>query len=119
MTPPEYITADLQTPFEWGVHDCVCFAVGWLEIATGRDYLSEHRPWSTDKQAARLLKKLGGLEMLFDQHLARVPPAFARDGDITLVGNTAFLFSGTHIVGPGKSGLIFKSRMEAACAWAF
>lgn len=119
ITLPDYIAARLQAPFEWGVHDCVCFAVGWVEAATGIDYLSEYRPWNDAEQAKAAIERAGGLELAFDRHLQRILPSFAKDGDLTLVDGTAYLFSGAQIVGPGKNGLIFKNRLEATCAWSF
>lgn len=121
MSPilPDYIAARLRTQFQWGTHDCVCFAVGWASIVTGIDYLEKYRPWTTQKQAQAALKRAGGLEKQFNKHLKRIPAGFARDGDIALVDGTAYLFSGPQIVGPGKVGLIFKSRMEATCAWSY
>lgn len=119
QTLPEYIAARLKMPFTWGKHDCVCFAIGWVEIATGIDYLGKYQPWTTEKKAQSLIKRVGGLEKMFDKHLKRIQPGFARDGDVALVEGTAYLFSGAQIAGPGKDGLIFKSRMEATCAWSY
>lgn len=116
---PDYIAEHLATPFAWGTHDCVCFAIGWVEIATGRDFLAKHRPWKDERSATRAVKKAGGLEAQFDRHLKRIAPGYAKDGDITLVDGTAYLFSGAQLVGPGKDGLVFKSRMEATCAWSY
>lgn len=119
MTFPDYLTARLQMPFEWGIEDCICFAIGWVEIATGQDYLSAYRPWKTEKEALRLVKKLGGVEKLFDANLKRIHPNFACDGDLTLIDGTAYLFSGSHVVSVGKTGLVFRNRMEATCAWSY
>lgn len=116
-TLPDYIAAHLRTPFEWGAHDCVTFAVGWLEIRSGRDYLSQYRPWTSRAEAHAIIESLGGLEHMFDTNLTRIAPGFAQDGDITLVGGTAYLFSGAYLVGPGETGLDFRTRMEATCAW--
>lgn len=118
MTLADYITSHLQTPFGWGTHDCVTFTVGWLEARTGRDYLSAHRPWTSAAQAARIVKRLGGLQALFDAHLAPIHPNLARDGDVTIYQDTAYIFSGRNIVSAGESGLIFNPRAEATCAWS-
>jgi len=117
MTLPEYIAARLKVPFAWGDNDCVTFAIGWVQIATGKEYITEK--WTNEKEAAQMIKKLGGIESQFDLHLNRINPNFAKDGDVALVDDTAYLFSGVHIVGPGKDGLIFKTRMEAKCAWSY
>lgn len=114
-----YITEHLGMPFEWGSNDCVLFAIGWLEIATGKDYLSAYKPWSTEREALRKMRDAGGLEALFDEQLQRVDPRMAVDGDIALINGTAFLFTGPHVVSVGESGLVFLNRMEAKCAWHY
>lgn len=115
----DYIAGHLSVPFQWGVQDCVCFAIGWVQIATGIDYLGTYRPWNNREEAKKIIADLGGLELMFDKHLKRICPGFARDGDVTLVDGTAYIFSGPQIVGPGRRGLIFKNRLEATCAWSF
>jgi hypothetical protein len=119
MTLADYITANLGKPFAWGTHDCVLFAIGWLEHATGRDHLSAYKPWASAKEAARKVDQAGGLEGLFDGQLQRINPHLAVDGDIALLDRTAFLFSGPHIVSVGESGLVFLNRMDAQCAWHY
>lgn len=119
MKLADYITAHLQTPFKWGEHDCVCFAIGWLSLVAGRDLLASYGAWHDERSAKLAIENAGGLEAQFDQHLTRIQPGYAKNGDVTLVDGTAYLFSGAQIVGPGEHGLIFKSRMEAKCAWSF
>lgn len=119
MTLADYITQHLGKPFAWGENDCVLFAIGWLEIATGRDYLSAYKPWSSAKEAVRKVDDAGGLESLFDANLQRINPNFAVDGNIALIDRTAFLFSGPHVVSVGESGLVFLNRMDAKCAWHY
>ena len=118
MTLAQYITDRLQTPFAWGSHDCVCFAIGWISIVAMEDLMAPYRPWSTEKKARAIIKKLGGLELMFDKNLKRILPSYAKDGDVALIDGTAYLFSGNQIVGPGKNGLIFKTRLDATCAWS-
>jgi hypothetical protein len=118
MTLVDYITEHLGKPFAWGENDCVGFAVGWLEHATGRDYLSQYRPWSTALQAARKVADLGGLDALFDAELTQINPHFATDGDLAIIRGTAFIFSGAHVVSVGENGLEFLSRLEARYAWS-
>lgn len=119
MTLPEYITAHLAKPFVWGENDCVLFAIGWLEHATSRDYLSQYKPWASAREAIRKVDEAGGLEGLFDAQLQRINPHMAVDGDIALIDRTAFLFSGPHVVSVGESGLVFLNRMDAKCAWHY
>jgi hypothetical protein len=113
----DYITSHLGRPFQWGTHDCVLFAVGWLEIATGRDYLSPYKPWSTALEAARKVADAGGLDVLFDAELEPIDPNFAVDGDLAIIRGTAYLFSGPHVVSVGEDGLVFRDRFDAQYAW--
>lgn len=119
MTLAEYITANLDKPFAWGVNDCTTFAAGWVRHATGRDYLADLPTWTNAKQALHLIKKLGGLERAVDERLTRIEPNIAKDGDLALRDGCLCIFSGPHIVGPGTDGLAFIDRMEAECAWSY
>jgi hypothetical protein len=115
----DYITAQLQNPFAWGTHDCICFVVGWVEVVTGIEHLQRYKPWSNEREAWHIIRKLGGLESEFDKYLKRIPPNLAKDGDIALVDKCAYIFSGRFIVSVATDGLIFKDRMEATCAWSY
>jgi hypothetical protein len=113
----DYIEHHRAKEFEWGKNDCVTFAIGWLEIRTGRDYLTEHRPWRTAKQAARKLRDLNGLFFLFEENLKRINSNMAKDGDLTIYQGAAHLFSGRHVVSVGHSGLVFTDRTAVKEAW--
>jgi hypothetical protein len=115
----DYITKHLKTPFAWGTHDCICFVVGWIELRTGVEHLQRYRPWSTEREAWHIVRRLGGLDVEFDKYLLRVPANLACDGDVTIVDKCAYIFSGRHIVSVATDGLIFKDRMVAKCAWSF
>jgi hypothetical protein len=118
MTQTEYIAAHLKTPFEWGVHDCITFAVGWAEIATGRSILPSPR-WSSELQAARTIKRHGGLVAALDAQFSRIHPNRAKDGDLALSAGVVSLVSGPHLLAPGADGLLFKPRTEASHAWTY
>jgi hypothetical protein len=112
-----YITEHINLPFRWGENDCCTFAVGWVQIKTGKDYLTEHRPWRTAREASKKLRALSGLFFLFDSHLMRINPNMAQDGDLTIIDGTASIFSGRHVVSVGLDGLVYRDRSEAECAW--
>lgn len=79
-----YIARHRGTPFAWGVHDCVLFAAGNVQAITGQWPLSMQ--WPDAAAAARLLRRLGGLESAVDGVLPRLSsPALAQRGDILLV----------------------------------
>lgn len=119
MTLQEYITLHLNKSFAWGENDCVTFVIGWLNIATGKNYLADYTPWTNASEAIQTVNKAGGLEKLFDENLQRINPRTAVDGDITLIGRTSFLFVGPDIVSVGENGLIFLNRMTTQCAWRY
>jgi hypothetical protein len=119
MTLADYIAANLSKPFEWGRLDCVLFARDWVRHATGIDHLAGYPAWHNEKEARRLMRKLGGLEALLDKHFDRIIPHLAPDGAIALHDGCLCLFSGAHIVGPGPEGLTFIDRTRAACAWHY
>jgi hypothetical protein len=118
---PNYLNAHLETLFEWGVHDCVLFAANWASQQTGADMLVGVAPWSSDKQARRMLKNVGGLETVVDQRLSTVATNLAGDGCIGLyrhpAGETLGIFTGVHLAVPAEKGLLFVDRVEAVCAW--
>jgi hypothetical protein len=115
----EYINIKLRTPFAWGTHDCICFVVGWIELRTGDDHMRRYRPWSSEREAQHIIRRLGSLESEFDKYLLRIPPEMACDGDVTIINGCSYIFSGRHIVSVATDGLIFKDRLEATCAWSF
>jgi hypothetical protein len=118
MTFPDYITAHLNTPFEWGSFDCILFASRWIKHATGIDDLEQVLPWSSAREAMRMLDEKGGMEALLDARFERINPNLAADGDLAMCQGVATLFSGVHIVGTGKNGLVFESRLRAEGAWS-
>jgi len=119
MTLADYIAANLEREFAWGRFDCVLFAATWLQLATGIDHLAGLPPWRSKIGAARVLKAVGGLEAAVDRALNRIHPHMAKDGDIAMRQGCLCIFSGAHIVGPGRNGLTFVDRTEALCAWSY
>lgn len=118
MTLAQYIQENMNRKFVWGQFDCVLFAARWVQIDTGKDYLGIVEPWFSALGAARVLEKMGGMEAAVDKFLGRLPNAnFAIDGDVAFHNGTLWLYSGTHIVGPGLEGLVFVDRMVTKCAW--
>jgi|GEM_PF-780301 len=113
----EHIAAHLNTPFAWGAHDCVGFAAAWVKTSTGIDHLAGLQNWQTAAQAARVIKAEGGLEAALNARFGRIQPNFAQDGDLALHNGCLCLFSGSFIIGPGKTGLTHNSRLLAEAAW--
>jgi hypothetical protein len=120
MNYARYITDHLDKPFEWGKHDCITFAVGWLSRRAGVEWFpgAPAPVWSNAIEARRAVLDAGGLQIAFDAALKRIDVAAAQDGDVTLIGRTVYLFTGRHIVAPGPNGLVFIDRTQAPCAWS-
>jgi hypothetical protein len=116
MTLAEYIEKNLTNKFEWGVHDCMTFTIGWVENVTGKKYLPSEM-WKNEKQARQRVKKEGGLEKVFDDNFYSIEVNMATDGDITVINNVASIFSGRYVLSTGIDGIIKKSRSEAKKAW--
>lgn len=81
------VDARLQQPFAWGSNDCCAFAGDAVLQITGTDVLAGLRGmWRTRKDAARVLRNLGGMRAAVSSVLGRsVDPAFARRGDVVLI----------------------------------
>ena len=118
LTLPDWLHKYHHQNFAWGISDCAQFGVGWIENLTGIDYLNHYRPWSSAREAVKILHRAGGFETLFNQHLTHIHSALANDGDITILDGAASIFSGRHIVSLGQHGLIFQSRSLSYEAWS-
>ncbi len=78
-------------PFAWGAHDCCLWVCDCILTMTGHDPAAENfrGQYSDALGAARLLKKLGGVEAIAEKQcaaagFAAVPVAFAQRGDVAL-----------------------------------
>lgn len=113
-------------PFEWGhdKHDCVSFAAAAVEAQTGENPIRRlGYTWSTERGAARLLNRLGGVAAVADLALTRLPaPAFAHRGDIGLVEiegrQSLVVIEGELVAGPGLAGLVRGPRSALTLAWS-
>lgn len=84
---PQQVAATIKAatvrPFSWGELDCCLFAAEVVKAQTGTDLSADYRGrYSTELGAARVLKKLGGIDALLDQHFERVPFSQVQRGDV-------------------------------------
>ena len=118
----EYIESRRHSPFEWGENDCVMFLVGAIEAMTGENISKGYPGYKTEKAAARIIKKNGGLIGLARKvGLKEKPPKLAQRGDGVLadidgretcgvvIGNGTF-------AAPGIGELVFRPMSEAVVA---
>lgn len=116
------IEARMHTPFQFGHTDCCLFAADCVQAMIGRDPAADARgTYSDERSAARVLKKMGGLDGIAATRVGvEVPPAMARVGDLVL--GTA----GSELLGvctgetwhaPGERGLLALPMSAALRAW--
>jgi hypothetical protein len=111
-------------PFAWGrdANDCAGFVLAAIEAQTGRDMLPGIS-WSSELGAARVIKRVGGLEHAFDQRFRPVAPALAQRGDVAGIADDRFgvsvlIVEGPTLVGPGERGLKRLQRADMIKAWS-
>lgn len=109
-------------PFAWGSNDCVLFAADCVLAMTGVDHAAQFRGYTTAVHAARLIKKLGGLEAIVTRALG-LPQALheVTAGDVVLVQFESCIalgiYSGNACLGPGKDGIMAVGRTQILLAW--
>jgi hypothetical protein len=65
-----FLRARRDVPFQWGENDCVMFAADAVRAITGVDYAAGWRgTYSTEEQAADLLKSGGGIDSIITDAL--------------------------------------------------
>jgi len=116
-----------NTPFEWGVNDCLLFSSAIAHSKTGKTLVEEFRgQYKTPKQALVLLKENGieHLEEIYDHFFERIDKNFAKVGDIVLCENEGLLgmcfaiVNGVYAVVPGDDGLVNIARDQWITAWS-
>ena len=108
--------------FEWGTMDCALFACAAVEAMTGEHPYPEFVGVYDDRiGAAKALRKLGKgtLEATFGQKFERVPPAFARRGDIVMstYGAMGVCIGASAMFLAEEGGLIRLPRATFTHAW--
>lgn len=117
------VSARLCAPFAWGSNDCCLFACDAALALTGSDPAAKERgTYTTERGAARLLAKLGGVRGIgaarFGEEIA---PALAQVGDIGVVmaggRESLAVCGGQHWTAPGEQGLEVLPIDAAVVAW--
>lgn len=117
-----FIDSRQNMPYWWGENDCISFAAGAVEAATGKDHLKGLR-WSTQASAMRVLKRAGGIEAALDKRFKRIPPSMAKMGDIAgvpdaVLGIHPMIVEGEKLVCPGDEGSRRAPRRAMTVAWS-
>lgn len=117
------VAARLPEPFAWGPNDCAAFAADCVQAMTGADVLAPLRgPRATELQARKLLRRLGGWDVVTRCGLPEVEPALAGRGDLVLLRQSArpvlaLCVDGEVAISPGLYGLARASMRCALRAW--
>lgn len=118
------VAARLAAPFAWGGNDCAAFAADCVQAVCGTDRLHAARgPRGTERQARRLLRRLGGWDAVTRCGLQPVPPAQAGRGDLVLLRQAEGaapalgVCLGEVAVCPGAQGLARVAMRHALRAW--
>ena len=120
-----YIRQWQRQPFRYGVHDCVRFAVGWVDLRLGSKYLQDLPQWypyTNESEALKIIRENGGLEDLITKHLGvPLPRLLVLEGDIALIDQTEHILgiaTPHQVVGPSLAGgVIAIPRTFVRCGW--
>lgn len=85
-----YVLGLADIPVVWGVNDCTCWAVNWIEAATGRN-LDRPRPVG-ELECRRVLRDFGGIKGLWREVAAAnglLETATPIVGDVGLINLSA------------------------------
>jgi hypothetical protein len=110
-------------PFLFGANDCCLFAADCVLAVTGQDPAHDLRgAYSTEKGAALMVRKFGGVPQLAKDRLGEeIPPTFLQVGDVALVRmqdqDMLAVCFGSHLLAPGPEGLVYVPIEHALQAW--
>lgn len=117
-----------EKPFEWGARDCSLFAADAVLCIAGSDPAKSLRgKYKTEKGAARILKRRGGLEkvaakLAADNRMEEIPPLMAQRGDVVLIDSPMGEALGVidmsgRIAAQGPDGVMRQGIAAARRAW--
>ena len=117
----KFIKSRKKTPFWWGVHDCVLFAVGCANAMIGGDLAEKYR-YSSEEEAAAIIKGAGGFRELVSFNMGpEIPPKMAQRGDWVMIlqddHEALAVCIGIMAIAAGKDGLVTRPMSEAITAW--
>lgn len=117
-----FIAQRRATPFTWGTNDCAIFAADCVQALTGADVaLPAFRKHKTELQAARLLKRHGGVVGIATEALGQPAPAnTAQVGDVVLAQSGGrdmlAICNGETCIAPSSTGLaVLVMPVDSVC----
>jgi hypothetical protein len=118
-----FIAQRTAKPFAWGSNDCAIFAADCVHALTGIDVaLPAYRQHTTERQAARLLKRHGGVAGIATAALGLpMPSSRAGVGDVVLTQSAGrdmlAVCNGDTCMAPSAAGLVFIPMASTSVCW--
>lgn len=112
-----------HTPFAWGGNDCCLFAADCAWAITGTDPAATLRGYSSELEAARVLRDNGGLAGIMDARYPRLAsPRLAQRGDVVIATGddgreVLAVVAGEFAWCPGPHGLTKLHQPRWLSAW--
>lgn len=119
----KFIASRLDTPFQWGIHDCTLFAADCMEAITGTDPAATYRgTYDSAATAGRIIADGGGLRAIVTATLGpEISISRARRGDLVMIeqdgSNAMAVCIGASLVAAGAAGLVYRPISAAITAW--
>jgi hypothetical protein len=117
-----YLATRRAMPFAWGRQDCCLFVADAVQAIWGVDPAQGLRGYRSAAGAARIVKRLGGIERIGATRFGAACPVLAAQvGDVGLVHtdgrDSLALCAGSHWLAAGEQGLESLPLDAARCAW--
>ena len=111
-----------RRPFEYGVHDCACFANNCAAAVLGRSPWADLFGFTSAREGYHALECAGGYWRALDRHAPRIGFSEAMRGDLALVlsseGREALaVVDGPQVKGPGLRGLVARPISQVLGFW--
>lgn len=121
-----FIKSMRETPFQWGINDCVMASAKAVEALTGINYYDEYLGYTDEAGANEIIAKNGGLEALITKHLGPSHPnkLKAKRGDLALIKTPAKSIgiiddTGQYVVGMSDKGFVKVPLSKAWRVWSY
>lgn len=119
----QFVAERTAKPFTWGTNDCAIFAADCVLAITGVDVaLPAFRQHATERQAARVLRRHGGVLGIATAALGQPMPASAAQvGDVVLTQaqgrDMLAICNGATCMAPSAHGLVALPMADARLCW--
>lgn len=121
-----YLTLRKAMPFEWGVNDCVYFAMKGVCAIAGKDFTVDYPSYSTEQAANIIISANGCIASMVSKHLGNPHDDVnkAQRGDVVLVKYPTYALglvddTGYRIAMVTYNGLVRIPIRHARAVWSY